>query len=157
MLVTLGEEPAGAEAFSGGRKNGSSFHDVSAGGRAEGGGAGAGAGAELRGGLLNNCVKLPSERDAGGGAAGVGGAAGRGGLLKSCVAPPSADTESDTPCEEKPFAREGPDDGTGRGVSSDGRETGAWPGITPGTKMRVNSPGAASAGDGGGPFTTCVD
>jgi hypothetical protein len=120
MLVTLGEDPAGAEDFSGGRKNGSSFQELSARGAAGGGGAGA----ELRGVLLKNCVKLPSDAAGGeAGAAGAGGAADLGALMNSCVAP-SADTESDTPCEEKPLAREGPDDGTGRGVSSDGREGG---------------------------------
>ena len=157
MLVTLGD-PAGAEVFSGGLKNGSSFQELSARGAAGGGGAGAAAGVELRGVLLKNWVKLPSEDAAGGGAgaAGAGGAAGLGALLKSCVRPPSADTESDTPCEEKPLAREGPDEVTGRGVSSDGREGGMFPGVTPGTKIRVNSPCVASDG-GGGPFTTCVD
>jgi hypothetical protein len=121
MLVTLGEGPCGAEVFSGGRKNGSSFHELSATGAA-------GGGAELRGVLLKNCVKLPPSEDAGGGPTGAAGGIGAGalgGLLKSCVKPPSADTESDTPCEEKPFERDGPDDGgTGRGVSSDGRAGG---------------------------------
>ena len=110
MLVTLGEEPTGVELFSGGRKNGSSFHELSTAGG--GGFGGAGAGAELLGLLLKNCVKLPSEDAGGGGAAAcAGAAAGRGVLLKSCVNPPSAETESDTPCEEKPLDREGPDEG----------------------------------------------
>jgi hypothetical protein len=109
MLVTLGDEPPAAELFSGGRKNGSSFHELSTTGAA----AGAGAGAELSGVLLKNCVKLPSEDRGGGvGAPGAGDAAGRGVLLKSCVKPPSADTESDTPCDEKPLEREGPDAGS---------------------------------------------
>jgi len=128
MLVTLGEDPAGAELFSGARKNGSSFHELSVTGAAGGGGA------ELRGLLLKNCVKLPSE-DAAGGGGGAGGAcagdaAGRGALLKSCVKPPSAEAESDTPCEENPLEREGPDDGapevgrTARVASSAGLEGG---------------------------------
>jgi hypothetical protein len=74
--------------------------------------------------------------------------------LKNCVKPPSAEAESDTPGDEKPLAR----GATARGVSSEGREGGVYPGVTPETKIRVNSPPPASAGGGcGGPFTTCVD
>ena len=95
MLVTLGPGSTGAEVFSAGRKNGSSFHELSA---ARGEGAG-GRGA------------------AGGGA----GANGRCGGLNTCVTLPSAEAESETPGEEKPFGREGKAGGAGPGASSEGR------------------------------------
>jgi hypothetical protein len=140
MLVTVGEEVSVAEDLSTGRKNGSSFHELSA--------AGAGATARGRTGVDDG-----------------GGVAERGELLKNCVKLPSAAAESEIPGVEKPLARTGledagPDDGPGkgpgRGVSSEGRGAGVGGGVTPETKMRVNSPGAWSAGGAAGPFTTCV-
>jgi hypothetical protein len=141
ILVTLGEPVSGAEDFSTGRKNGSSIHELSAGGgtagRAGAGGADEGAGVAERGGLLKNWVKLPS-----------------------------AAAESETPGVEKPLAggvlgeagREGgrPEKGPGRGVSSGARGGGVCEGVTPETKMRVNSPGSWAAGGCAGPLTTCV-
>ena len=159
--VTLGEDAGDGEDFSAGWKNGSFFQESSMGGAAgDGAGAGGGGGAAARDGLLKNCVKLPSVDTAGGGGgAGAGGAcAGAGGrwaLLKNCVKPPSA--ESEAPGDEKPFERDGPDEGgAGRGVSSGGRAGDVYDGVTPETKTRVNSPWLASAAGGCGPFTTCV-
>jgi hypothetical protein len=83
MLVTLCDGCSGV--FSGARKNGSSFQDVS--------GVGWG---------LEGC--------GGGGAADCGGGAGLAGALKNWVKPPSA--ESEIPGEENPLAREGPGEGT---------------------------------------------
>jgi len=119
MLVTLGDELSGGEDLSTGRKNGSFFHDVSAAG-GETGRAGAG-----------------------GGAGDWSGAAGRAELPKICVKLPSADAEPEAPGEENPLAGEElGEGGPGRGVSAEGREGGVYAGETPGTKMRVNSPGA---------------
>jgi len=161
MLVTLGEGPSGVGLFWGRRKNGSSFHELST---ADGGGGAAdGAGGADREALLKNCVKLPSaDAPAGGGVAGGagggGGVAGREGPLKNCVKLPSADAESETPGEENPLEREGPEEGgAGRGVSSEGRAGGAWGGVIPETMIRVKSPGPGSAGGCDGPLTTCVD
>jgi hypothetical protein len=134
MLVTLWDGCSGV--FSGARKNGSSFQDAS----------GAGCGREGCGG--------------GGGAADCGGEAGLAGALKNCVKPPSA--ESEIPGEENPLARDDPeegadpkkvaeDSGAGRGESSAGRGGADCGGVTPETKMRVNSPGCWSGGEGGGP------
>jgi hypothetical protein len=130
MLVTLWDGCSGA--FSGARKNGSSLQDMS----------GAGWGREA----------------GGGGAAACGGAAGLAGALKNWVKPPSA--ESEIPGEENPLARDDPEEGTdptkvaedggaGRGGSSVLRG-GVWGGVTPETKMRVNSPGGWSLGAGCG-------
>jgi hypothetical protein len=133
MLVTLWDGCSGD--FSGARKNGSSLQDGSAAGsRREGGG--------------------------GGGTVDCGGEAGLAGALKNWVKPPSA--ESDIPGEENPLARDDPEEGTdptkvaedggaGRGGSSTGLRGGVWGGVTPETKMRVNSPGGWSGGAGGGP------
>jgi hypothetical protein len=160
MPVTLDEDPAGAEVFSVGRKNGSSFHELSAAGGGGGGAATGGCGAG-RCALLKNCVKLPSEDAAGGGGAGAGAAAGAGrdALLKNCVKPPSPDAESEAPGEEKPLGPEGPEEGgAGRGVSSEGRAEGVLPGVMSETMIRVNSPGPDSAAGGcAGPLTTCVE
>ena len=117
MLVTLGDPPSGEGAFSAGQKNGSFFHELST-----GGGAGAGC---TGGGGVDDCA----------------GAAGRGALLKNWVKLPSTDAEPETPGVEKPFEPDGPDDGgAGRGVSSNGRAGGAYAGVTPETKIFVNSP-----------------
>ena len=124
MPVTLPGAPSGADVFGAGvLKNGSSFQELLAGA----GGAGAGAGVALRGVLLKNSVKLPPEdEDArGGGTGAAAGAAGLGTLVNNCVKPPSAEAESDAPCDENPVdfdAAAG--GGTGRGVSSEGREGG---------------------------------
>lgn len=117
MLVTLGEAFSGVDDFSAGRKNGSSFHDVSGGGGFEG-------------------------RSAGGGTEDCAGAGGRAGeALKNWVKLPSAEAESDTPGEENPLARDGPaDGGAGRAASSTGLAGGVKDGFTAGTKIRVNSP-----------------
>lgn len=128
MFVTLGEGPSGVEDFSGARKNGSSFQDISAAG---GGVAGRGGGA---GGAGAPCL---------------------GEVLKNWVKPPSADAESDAPGEENPFDFDGlGDGGAGRGVSSGGRAVGVNAGVPPETMMRVNSPGPGSAGCGA--FSTWV-
>ena len=133
MLVTLGDAASGAEDFSTGRKNGSFFHESSTGGAVAG----------CRGG--------------GGGAEDCTGAAGRGALLKNCVKLPSADAEPETPGVENPFEPDGPEDGgAGRGVSSAGRAGGVYAGVTPETKIFVNSPCPGLEGAGGGPFTTWV-
>lgn len=162
MPVTLGEDPGGAEDFSAGWKNGSLFHEPPAGGPGTGGGTGATGGAGVaatRDGLLKNCVKLPSDEAAGveGPGAGEGvGAAGRGALLNNWVKLPSPEAESDAPGEEKPFERDGPDDGgAGRGASSWARDAGA-DGAAPDTKIRVKSPWPASDAGPCGAFTTCV-
>ncbi len=133
MLVTLWDGCSGV--FSGARKNGSSLQELSgAGWGREGGGGGAGA-------------------------ADCGGGAGLAGALKNWVKPPSA--ESEIPGEENPLARD-PEEGTdprkvaddmgaGRGGSSTLRDGGVCGGVTPETKMRVNSPGGWSGAAGGGP------
>jgi len=65
--------------------------------------------------------------------------------LKNCVNPPSAEAESDTPCDENPLALEGAAAGVaGRGTSAEGRAAGVAGGVTPETKIRVNSLCAAS-------------
>ena len=134
MPVTLGDAASGAEGFSTGLKNGSFFQELSMGGGGAAGCGGGGVGAD-------DCT----------------GAAGRGALLKNCVKPPSAEAEPETPGVEKPLDPDGPEDGgAGRGVSSDGRAGGVYAGVTPETKIFVNSPCAALDGDGGGPFTTWV-
>ena len=137
MPVTLCEDDSGAGVFSAARKNGSSLQDASGAGWGRGGGG------------------------ADGGAADCGGETGLAGALKNCVNPPSA--ESDTPGDENPLARDGPDDGTdpmnvaedmgaGRWGSSLLRGGGVWVdgGVTSETKMRVNSPGGWSGTAGGG-------
>jgi hypothetical protein len=64
MLVTLPGVPSGADVFGGGLKNGSSFHELLAGGDAGfGPGAAFGVCAGLRPALLKNCVKLPPAAD----------------------------------------------------------------------------------------------
>lgn len=142
MPVTLGPGPGDTEGFSAGWKKGSFFQELPTDGDGAGGGTGATGGAGVEGtrdGLLKNCVKLPSDDPAGAGAG--GGAGGRCALPNNWVTLPSADAESDAPGDEKPLEREGPEDaGAGRSASSEGRAVGAGVGVTPETKMRVNSP-----------------
>jgi hypothetical protein len=133
ILVTLGDADSGVEAFSTGRKKGSFFHELST-----GGGAAADGDAGLGGG--GDCAGAP----------------GREALLKNWVKPPSPDAEPETPGVENPFEPDGPaDGGVGRGDSSDGRTGGVYAGVTPDTKIFVNSPCPWSAG-ACGPFTTWV-
>ena len=65
---------------------------------------------------------------------------------------PSAEAESETPGEEKPFMRDGFGTGAGIGVSGAILVTcvmgGELDGVAAGTKMRVNSPAAEAGGAG---------
>jgi hypothetical protein len=158
-LVTLGEGPGPAE-FGGGAaglKKGSSFHDVSGLGL----GGGAGAGVVKNGSSFHDASVL----GAGGGGAGAGGAGatdacgGRGdeaggAALKNCVKLPSPDADPETPGEENPLPRAGEPIGMVRGASSPLLLGGAADGVFPATKIRVNSPGAGSAGGGTGVLFT---